>query len=462
MNAGTIPAPSTNAQCSGYWGGSDCNICTVSKPGVSCNDDGTLLGCDGLSGTAFNIKYLNPCGVCNGPALCTSCLGYANDTTKLDSCGVCGGDGTCEEVTISALPIIFTWGILPDGSDDLDINFGTFETQMEIFKFCANLVMTRRFRDVRCLFSNFANAVNATTGRWFPFGPDLYNAYFLQYAKDNNRLDEVGFWNPAGGPLRFVTVKAYLPSITSDSTLGELGDAMNYVNSFVQRMNRLGMNRFMMTTPIQGILDAQSHMVRTVLRSLGVGIAICCFFLINLSRSVRLTVMGVVCVCGNLLMVLAFFNLMGWSLRTTEMLAAGMVYAVLAGQMTHMMDAAAMTLQRDQSHLLARETSRLSCVRMTLQMYGQAFLVTFVCGVVSGAILQVCRLTLLREIGLVLIMCSVSSAFVTLVAVPALLSVMAPKTMALRATAKWIALIVSFVVVGGLLALFLSLRPSFY
>eukprot|EP01064_Diplonema_japonicum_P028737 TRINITY_DN4488_c1_g1_i1.p1 TRINITY_DN4488_c1_g1~~TRINITY_DN4488_c1_g1_i1.p1 ORF type:complete len:2021 (+),score=324.40 TRINITY_DN4488_c1_g1_i1:74-6136(+) len=102
----------TGKRCFGNWGGDKCDICIfpasipqqlIAAGHVSCNNQGEILGCDGVSATDTHFKWRDNCGVCTNMFSTINSTGYLNnnclgcdDGVPADSCGECGGTGNCE------------------------------------------------------------------------------------------------------------------------------------------------------------------------------------------------------------------------------------------------------------------------------------------------------------------------------------------------------------------------------
>eukprot|EP01065_Artemidia_motanka_P015424 TRINITY_DN1924_c1_g1_i1.p1 TRINITY_DN1924_c1_g1~~TRINITY_DN1924_c1_g1_i1.p1 ORF type:complete len:1988 (+),score=508.72 TRINITY_DN1924_c1_g1_i1:87-6050(+) len=99
--------------CRGFWTGRRCDVCSgdvpVNASGVSmqCQEDGTVVGCDGRAvgpSDVTDLKVVDECGVCGGKGECLGCDGIRQSGLTKDACGECGGMNSCFR---SHLDIVF-------------------------------------------------------------------------------------------------------------------------------------------------------------------------------------------------------------------------------------------------------------------------------------------------------------------------------------------------------------------
>eukprot|EP00760_Papus_ankaliazontas_P014212 PhM_4_TR15979/c0_g1_i1/m.97924 len=182
-------------ECKGVWSGSMCNKCNIPEArGVSCNDDGFVVGCDGIMVTSPPYKAIDACGVCGGSGVCVGCDGIAGSTKKVDDCGVCGGYNECAaqngergvQVTTSVNVVfgIQTGDTFGTYVADPSFDISDVRLQRHLLWMCEYYPMLDnqvKAAQSDCLWTDFSSWVQGETARFgvyatFPVPPPVQNS----------------------------------------------------------------------------------------------------------------------------------------------------------------------------------------------------------------------------------------------------------------------------------------------
>jgi hypothetical protein len=393
----SIPVLDTQLYCStcrGYWLGPSCSACNA-PTGVTggCNTDGSITACDGrryMPGQEFPV--VDSCGVCGGTNRCVGCDGAISGTPAVvDRCGICGGDGVCPGEK-GPFEVKLTYGIMPlPASDPSDyggaslvpsFNFASSFSQYRFVEVC------RQIRDHTTGDNTQADLLSCPyleMEKWirlpenlaklglrdqvaFPGNLDekFITRALYTFVMDTNRQHDVGFSsNQPTDPdfrVRFMTMRLR---------------ALAEHNGNADRLLFLAQRFDVLATSIAGVTGAFTMQIsdkwieaHTELQSRAglawsscVGFAVFLMVMHILTCSITTTIIAALAVGFSFIVSLAFFSAFGFTLGAVEQLGISLLLGMAVEHTIHFLDTYLDTVQGAQSHLFAREVSRLAALR---------------------------------------------------------------------------------------------------
>jgi hypothetical protein len=462
---GTTRSPVTAAMracsaCRGYWSGGSCNTCDA-PTGANCSSSGGAIGCDGRE-TQFGqagIRVVDKCGVCGGGDACYGCDGVLGSNAKLDKCGVCGGTGVCTKAN-QAISIKYMVGAKGTTSAaesgaaqyggmllDPTFDFSKSETQWAINDVCEAvhrqttgdntkaLLTTCIVRDFKVWVARTAvrAAYNLSFVSAFPVvHTDKYWASFLlfKYAEEAQRLSEVAFTTSNSSDRENFRVAFVTFSLDAQYDHGEDYTQLLFLKRRFDVLTQ-SMSVAMKTSVVMAADRWVSLATEQQSRS-GIAWAIALGFFMFMALvhimtcSVAMTAAALLSVGGTVLVAMSFFTALDYRLGAVEQLGASLLLGFSAEHAIHFVVAYLDVVQGSQSHLFARETTRLQAFRGALTKTGAA-IVSSTLAVTLAAVLYLWSdvLVFRRAASISIIAVCVSMVF-SLVFLGAFTCVMAP------------------------------------
>lgn len=457
---------------------SQCSMCdgmAAGSTGVTCDLQGVLIGCDGQRGDTYSrVKKFNRCGVCGGSnlSLCIGCNGKLYSPFQINACGVCafvnmtaraGGQrdpaASCTADTSSASQISFFFGLTDhDGFDALDVS-----TQMAMAA-VARRFLARGSRTADLAASSFfyidyvawlptvnitfpveSRSDALTTLMTFAYETGRENDLGLKTARDAHGTSYV-----LATPTTVTFIRSVISTrkVADDMSMAELkrwraefdgllADAVAGTAINPALHAALGNGKYVVLTSQAWVnLESQVAITRGITQAVVIGFFLFAACTLASTRSVRLSLLGILIFVSNVLTVLALYYVLAWGVGQIELITVGIVLGSASGQIVHFVESYRESLHRAQSHLLGTKMSPLKGLQATFQRHGCAYAVSYMTILVSTCIFYACTLTVLHRVATTVILTVLVNLIHVLFFLPALLGVFAPSQISIRKSRK--------------------------
>ena len=459
--AGTTPLSHENTQatCTGFWAGDMCDVCSGSNgdDGVSCDAQGFLVGCDGVrTASATAVTKSNRCGVCGGDtsAVCYGCDGVLYSRMQLSSCGVCAPvESNLSSSCSGSEPlsqIYLFWG-LQDGFDATDPR-----VQLAMF----NVLRRLQARNSRLLSPQLSSYFYLEYVAWlnsnnmtFPVVPQTSVLFSLsQFSSLTGRQADVGLSSISSGSRTVTYIRQLLvsPFVHDSLAYDQLQDyrqqfrrALDDAMSILSPSDRAALGSPVLVSKAWVNMEAQWAIIHGITQALVIGVFVFSACALLITRSLRLSLLGLFAFISNILAVLALYFVLGWGLGTVELITVGIVLGSASSQIMHFVESYREALHAAQSHLLGNKVSPLKGLQASFQRHGTPFIVSFFSVVVSCCVFYACGITLLHRVATTIILCTLLNALHVFVLLPGLLSIFAPSQISQRRSRR-----IVFAVIG--------------
>ena len=427
-------APPSACECKGLWRGGACTTCatTDTRVGVSCNDAGEVVGCDGETGPLNQLKVVDSCGLCGGNSQCRGCDGIPGSLKIVDNCGECGGNNDCYGAPTETVTIVHGLS-LTGGSIKIDITDAA--TQAHLNHTCVTLtsldgILTDDKRST-CIWADFARWLTTKTRST----DSSMTTLAFEFVAETGRYSEMGFTtaNLVDKPqvtyiantlkTRDVRVSDPLPKLAAkySTWTGVVSDLNNPRVMPLGRQPAVAMasvgwvRLFTLRATLEGTVF--SLVLGLLLFAVVMGAATC---------SPTMTLAAVLVLSSSVLTVTASFYIAGYQLGIVERLTATFILGLSGEQLVHLAEGYMEHLHTCQSHLFARETTRLQSISGMFRRVGRSLLHSTVTLFLCSCFLFAARLVLYRRVAAVMLISLVSTIIHSMLFFPAILVAFGP------------------------------------
>eukprot|EP00759_Apiculatamorpha_spiralis_P049541 PhF_6_TR44272/c0_g1_i1/m.68211 len=432
-------------KCSGVWSGVSCEICGVqSLRGVTCAQNGQIIGCDGLvaKGTP---KTLDNCGVCGGSGQCTGCDGIRGSNKVLDLCGVCGGYNDCAAVAGSR-------GVKPNavvtmmfGAGDPSFDIGITALQNHLYQICTTLTGSNGYTQGEksiCSFADFPTWLNRNAASYgsspnFPVARSnrvSIHILLALFAEQTGRVGEFGFSSAnTTSPLQQLlwfkaTFRTRLPVDSSRETvLAHYDSWRTLLNLYSSAIGGMTLKIHMTCDTWVSALTAE-YALSGVAYSLIISIIIIVGIVFIISCSPTLTLLAMFSILGTVAMTLGTMQLRRWEITATEQIVISLLVGFASEYTMHIVEGYLEFLHATQSHIFAIKASRLEACRGMLLRTGAPIFSSSITAIIACLPLFGMTLTIFKTVGTILILVLAYSMLFALVFFVAMVACIGPTT----------------------------------
>eukprot|EP00760_Papus_ankaliazontas_P014213 PhM_4_TR15979/c0_g1_i2/m.97928 len=475
-------------ECKGVWSGSMCNKCNIPEArGVSCNDDGFVVGCDGIMVTSPPYKAIDACGVCGGSGVCVGCDGIAGSTKKVDDCGVCGGYNECAaqngergvQVTTSVNVVfgIQTGDTFGTYVADPSFDISDVRLQRHLLWMCEYYPMLDnqvKAAQSDCLWTDFSSWVQGETARFgvyatFPVPPPVQNsstttptvhAILLTYAREKGRMGQIGFTSDGDSSTAAATKVEWVkhtfktPLRVASTEAAILGQHAYWTKEQMPllRFEVDGVRVVPVVYSEQWLKTlTEKYALLGLKYSIAVSSIVCFSIVLILTCSFTVTLLCCLAILGAIAATLGTMQVNGWEIGAVEQIVVSLLFGFASEYVVHLVEGYLEFLHATQSHIFAVKVNRKEAFRGMILRTGAPILLSSLTVMISSCILFGANIPLYHTVARVVIMVTGFSVLFALVFLGAFLCAVGPTT----SYRHWVLMLLMFVLVVTVLGLVL-------
>ncbi|KPA85171.1 subtilisin-like serine peptidase [Leptomonas pyrrhocoris] len=379
----------------GVWSGETCGACLAPK-GATCQEDGTVLGCNGLVYVSASAAMrTDACGVCGGNGLCRGCDGIPGSGKVYDACGVCGGDGKCTGAS-TAQPVYV------DYLFDLTA-VRTIENNENWCKVVATIAATVRASDgtgsqAKSVLEDYLS-VSAH------YSMDSITSFY-RFAVANGRLSEAVFsLNSNGEPVKLLHIRYRVEStiVNSESTSKLIVSYYYWIEKYLigpfhtfAKTNDVSVS---FTSTVFQPAVARVGALQSLWFSVGIGLAVTFVFLlvyyVSVTTAAAATMVAAIVCFGSLTVCMIF----SWDVDAVLQVCISCTVPIGVEYVVHFCSGYFDYLQTTTSHLFAKDVTRRAAVQGALLRSASAVCTSAVTVIVISIMFDASELTPLKRCG---------------------------------------------------------------